>query len=256
MGKILTIGILQWSRLNWLDACLKSIPVYDSIEIIVVDDGIRNIKPVGGNTEEETLNIIKNYPNVIYRRRLDTEHFGINEQIIRLSNIAQGKYLWIIGNDDCFIEDLSVVLDQLNSDVDYIYVNYKFWKSVNPTDKITVLGTGSSCNKILKGKLIDFAFLDKNYFTPTYCSIMKTCHWLNAYKEWKDSRNKWLDLRETIPYAIYIIDNLLNKEAVHIGLLVLLSSYSVTWDKEPNANNWSKLFSELCEYLNTRFIFL
>lgn len=249
----LTISILQWSRLPWLDACLKSL--YNEvqglpIEVRILDDGIRNVSPVGGASETDTKNIVNKYGFEYYRRK-ENEPFGINDQIIRASKMSNGEYSWIIGNDDLFLKDsVKCVLDHLN-DLNYYYGNYKIWKSDNPPNNPNEINSNQYGSKHIGNypvdKISEFLKYDCNYFTPTYCSIMKTEHWLKAYNNYKDSRNKWIILEETIPYAIYITDNLMDKQGFYIGQHLLLCSYSVTWNKEPNAGNWANLFPVFCD---------
>lgn len=119
---MLSICIPTYNRAEFLKECLESILLsvkgYDeNVEIIISDnastDGTRKIV--------EEFKFV--YPNLRYHR--NTENIGGERNCYVVASLANGKYLWLIGDDDKVAEiAIPTVLNKLKDDINLIICNF------------------------------------------------------------------------------------------------------------------------------------
>lgn len=253
--KLLSICIPQWSRLEWLKACLGAICAQNDprIEIWVGDDGIRSEVPVGGASEAETRAALDGFrgDNLHYFRRTDLESTGIFYNARRLIKHATGKFVWIIGNDDLILPGgIAHVLDCLskNSDLDYFFVNYgAWWREFPPGDGETI-APDRIFNKDGKsrrlGKLLEIAAVDPNAFTPMYANLMSKKRW-EAITHRLDGITETVDPTVPCPMATYVIEHLLHRPAFLIGGPYLIVSHNASWRPTWWSRYWVRNLAKL-----------
>ena len=103
----ISIITINYNGLNDTCALIETIPNYDKLEVIVVDNASQN-------QEEETNTISQNYPYVkIIKSEKNLGFAGGNNLGIK---VAQGKYLFFINNDTIFKEfNVQALIDRLES---------------------------------------------------------------------------------------------------------------------------------------------
>lgn len=99
--KILTIAIPTYNRAKYLDICLNNIFTrnnlnYKDIEFIVSDN----------NSSDDTETIVREYIkkgfDINYIK--NQKNIGPDNNFIQCFNLANGKYFWLIGDDDIVVD--------------------------------------------------------------------------------------------------------------------------------------------------------
>ena len=126
---ILSICIPSYNRLDCLENCLNSILISSrnasSFEFeICISDNCSDIDP------KEIINKFKASLNIKYNRNSKNLGFALNA--IKTVNLSQGKYIWIIGNDDLILpntlKDLQIIFRE-NIDTKFFFINSYYLNS-------------------------------------------------------------------------------------------------------------------------------
>ena len=161
--KKISLCIPTYNRSMYLNNLLSSIVSNKNylrdVEICISDN----------NSSDETSNVIKSYKNIIsIKYKKNKNNIGLAANIISVSQMATGEFLWLIGDDDILFKDSIKRLQKLiisNPSVDFFYVN----------------AFTMSKNKIIKNK--------SNY---SYNYISKNCNRFSKYT--KDGQLDFIDL--------------------------------------------------------------
>ena len=165
MATLYTIIIPHFDLPDLLEACLKSIPDRDDIQIIVVDDF---------SSQENILKLKElefQFKNVLFV--FQTENGGGGHARNTGLSLAKGKYILFADADDFFTENFISVLDtSVHDDSDIIYFNANFIyenqneenKQVNHVQKIL------KCYKKNKSK---GEFLLRYSFGEPWCKLIR-----------------------------------------------------------------------------------
>jgi len=102
-----------------LEACLKSVlsQTYQNKEILIID----------GNSQDGTVNIIKNYQSVI--RWISEPDAGIYDAMNKGISLATGDWIYFLGSDDVFYNENvlnSVFVNTKNHFYEVLYGDAKF----------------------------------------------------------------------------------------------------------------------------------
>lgn len=118
---ILSICIPTFNRADYLRDCLRSIfhenDSLEEIEVCVSDNA----------STDDTLAVIKdfqNYNNFSYQRNED--NLGIPLNFIKVTSMASGRYIWLLGDDDVVTKDgIRHILNRIkdHSGVDFFLFN-------------------------------------------------------------------------------------------------------------------------------------
>jgi glycosyltransferase involved in cell wall biosynthesis len=119
---LLSICIPTYNRPQYLDNCLNSILTAKKnnnikFEVCVSDNG----------SKEKINHFIKFYKkkiNIKFNRFKKNRGFAIN--MLKTISMAEGEYVWVIGNDDLLLPNTFEKLDYLlnkNSHIDFFYIN-------------------------------------------------------------------------------------------------------------------------------------
>ncbi len=123
---LLSICIPTYNRSNSLDDCLNSILISQKntenfdLEVCISDNSDNNL----------SLKVVEKYKNnlkIKYKKNEKNLGFGLNA--IQSLNLANGKYSWMIGDDDIILPnsllDLKKIFE-LNNQIDYFFINSYF----------------------------------------------------------------------------------------------------------------------------------
>ena len=119
----LSICIPTFNRVKQLDNCLNSILISKNkvknfnFEVCVSDNG----------SVEDVSKIIRKYEkNIKIKYNQNKNNVGFALNAIKAVSMGEGKFVWIIGNDDLLLpntlQDLKKIFDE-NNDVDYFFIN-------------------------------------------------------------------------------------------------------------------------------------
>ena len=113
---LISVCITSYNRVNELSRCLKSIKTkhINQIEIVVSED----CSPKKNEIKEVVLNFKKISP---YRLIFNTneENLGFDRNLRKLIDIANGKYLLFVTDDDSFMDDKLDELIKLIINIDF-----------------------------------------------------------------------------------------------------------------------------------------
>ena len=126
---LFSICIPTYNRINHLDNCLNSILISNEN----VKDFDYEICISDNCSEEDVSKIIKKYYgklNIKFHK--NEENLGFAFNAIKSISMAQGDFVWMIGNDDLILpHTLKAIKDLLliNSDVEYFFINSYYLNS-------------------------------------------------------------------------------------------------------------------------------
>lgn len=247
----LTIGVLQWSRLDWLDACLRHIAAQTcrDFEVIIGDDGFREENPAGGATMADTLEVVRQYdlPALTYRRRANDEQPSIGHNTARIVERARGEYVWLLGADDLLyphaVQVAKHAICSAGTDLS-AYVNHDIWlpdaapgkdDTLAPTDRrMAVAGPTMLSLSDLVGEVSDAV-------SALYALLCPRSVCQAAYEEQAARPFHFADARLVTPLATHIVEA--HGPAwpmVVVREPLMLSSHRVTWAADPTASQWDK----------------
>lgn len=232
MHPLLSICIPSYNRAEWLSFTTKNIvkqiePLGEEVELVISDNASED------NTQEK-IEYLKGHPQVRIHR--NETNLGANQNFLKCTELARGKFIWMIGNDDLIREGaVKRIVTELNHspDIEYIFVNYtKFSPPKSPKDlpeSLPFHPTGSEDLSEYRIKHVgDIASLDYNCFTPIYCSIIKREDMLKATQMGVE-KPFFETIETTVPQGVYVVENLLNKPGYYIGYPYVIASHDITW---------------------------
>lgn len=188
----LSICIPSFNRLECLDNCLNS--------ILIASKNVNNFKfevCVSDNfSEEDPIEIINKYKNdykIIYNRNKENLGFALNA--IKALKISNGKYAWLIGNDDLILPNTLSELKNIfekNIDTEFFfinsyYLNSKYLKNFDhPFDTTQLKNINMSrLSKVNKNQNVNFwDIIDPNvsweFLIGIFLSIFNRKMWLEG----------------------------------------------------------------------------
>ena len=147
---LLSICIPSYNRLSCLDNCLNS--------ILISSKNVKNFDfevCVSDNcSEKNQIEIVNKYSKelkIIFNR--NKKNLGVALNAIETLKLSNGKYAWLIGNDDLLLPNTLNELKKLfesNIDVDYFFVNSYYLNSSVLKDYPQPFNTLELKNKNLK----------------------------------------------------------------------------------------------------------
>ena len=147
---LLSICIPSHNRLECLDNCLNSILISSknvknfNFEVCV-SDNCSEINPI------EIINKYKKELKIIFNR--NKKNLGVALNSIETLKLSNGKYAWLIGNDDLILPNTLNELKKIfesNIDVEYFFVNSYYLNSSFLKDYSKPFNTRELRNKNLK----------------------------------------------------------------------------------------------------------
>ena len=150
---LLSIIIPTYNRCDFLKECLKSvekeiqkIPKPETIELIISDNA----------STDSTKEMLKNnFPNITYF--CNERNVGVEENVDRCFKYAQGKYTYILSDDDILLPgSLKRIMEVIENEPNYIYIN-----AINFYKKFTSIPDCKSPRLKIPGNIIT---KNKEYF--------------------------------------------------------------------------------------------
>jgi len=274
----LSVLITQWGKLDWLEACLRSIArqlPLRGIEIVIGDDGERTEHhgpPLGGASREETIQVIErtmgeHVRDVKYARWPEDVPKTTMHNLARTLPLASGEWIWVIGNNDLVfrwaLHHVLQTIPLLDDAVSYLSFNYHGYHtekgSPPPFDPESVAAT--ECWDFFRAdsyfpRLAEIALKDWHNHTAIYSGAMRRRDWMKVASIFyagvhrKDPR--WKDMTTTCPYTYWILAELLEKPVYYISLPMVLMNYDSTWKVEPGADNWHNMLRDIRKEMKWR----
>lgn len=197
---LLSICIPTYNRVQNLDECLNSIRISNNsqtnlkFEVCISDNGsFEDAKKVADK--------YKNFFKIKFNRNEKNIGFALNA--IKTVSMAEGKYIWMIGNDDLLLpktlERLKFLLSK-NPDTEYFFINSyslktKFLESFSrpidtnhlPFDKMSSISNLKESKHVKFWEIID-PKVSWEFLIGIYLSIFKRKKW-NENLEFLDKKN-------------------------------------------------------------------
>ncbi len=174
MKPLITVGIPTYNGSKYISETIDSI----LIQMEFVPEGFVEILISDNCSDDDTAKIIagycKKYPD-IFSYYKNVENVGFDKNLNLIFERAQGKYVWLLSDDDVLISDaLKTITELLKKDFDYIHLN---WSECNQKLKVN----NHKALKLLKNEtFFDFnLFLTKVKTSPIFISsnIFKKSSW-------------------------------------------------------------------------------
>ena len=123
MDKLLSICIPTFNRGDLLAIQLQRLS--DQIEKLNINENLIEILISDNNSSDNTSNKIQHFTKKKYIRYFfNKENIGPDANFLQLFQIAQGDYIWLLGDDDLFSSDIiDYLISKLSSkEIDYLYL--------------------------------------------------------------------------------------------------------------------------------------
>lgn len=233
---LLSICIPTYNRATWLRASLTALmpQIIQSgslVELIVSDNA----------SDDETAEVVREavaLGPVRYHRNETNVGFMRNMRVLA-TNLAQGDYVWILGDDDLVcneaVKRITTVLQQ-HPNIDYIYANYAIWFPAEAPSPSTFifdlvklsLPRHSDMQDRQLASLDALIAEDANCFTPIYCSIWRRPLAGEAFNACVTDE-PFTSVESVFPHAKFIADHLIHKSGYYLGQPCVVSSQVTTW---------------------------
>ena len=119
---LLSICIPNFNRSNCLSNCLNSIYISKknsnlSFEVCISDNG----------SEDNVEKVIENYNESLdIKFKKNYKNSGLGKNILNVVSMAQGDYVWLLGNDDLILPNTLKKIEKLineNKSIDFFFIN-------------------------------------------------------------------------------------------------------------------------------------
>lgn len=148
---------------------------------------------------------------------------------------ANGKYVWIIGDDDLVKPnaiELVIAIIKKHKDIPLIYVNYSYiekicTKSENPKNITKEVYVSSSQADGLY-KIKHLCTNNENFFTGIYTCIFQNKHAKKAFISYKETP-PFSDLKTSAPSSDYVLNNLMKSYGYWVSMPQIAIDLDVSW---------------------------
>jgi len=240
----------------------------DKVEIVVSDNASEDdIKSV-------VENVSKKFPKVSIQYSRNSENLGLAGNFLKVAEVAQGEYCWIVGSDDFVLASgLEAILRIIkeNPDIDFMSVEFAgvdLLKKPSSTSFIDYVGSLSLHPKMwikrrIKVKsgekvwdeLVDPAY--KNVLLGSMmCGIFRTQLWNSIDKSIIKPSTKFTSIENTYPHCYIYSKCMTGRKAWYFDEPCILSGSGLRdWAGEDGRSFWltstpvivMKVFPELVE---------
>ncbi len=245
---LISICIPTYNRPDLLKDCLQSFVEHLSsenmrqIEFVITDNSDNN------QTELILLSFKSQLINVNYYK--NSENIGGSANIFQALDLATGKYLWLMGDDDMVTSKINTLFNKLtNVDYSAVILNFAQGDTVNPNIRLMNNCLGIDDDKIFYGKNDLFAGDDfRNFFAINFMSALVFNR--NQYEEVRDLAKSYAKTCYPQSYLFLLI-----ALCEHFPILRLRDVY-VTWRSAYNNRRYNELqasddhiFRQYVEYI-------
>jgi len=226
---LLSICIPTFNRLNNIDDCLNSIYISNNLqknfkfEVCISDNG----------SEDDVSKIVNKYKNYFkIKLNKNKKNLGFALNAIKSVSMAEGEYIWMIGNDDLLLpetlEKLKILLSN-NLDTEYFFINSlnlktdfleKFSKPIDtnylPYEKMKPISKLKDSKHVEFWDIIDPA-VSWEFLIGIYLSIFKRNKWeenigILNYENLKDNRY-WSNIDNTLIHPMIMCKSFKNSKS-------------------------------------------
>ncbi len=231
---ILSICISTFNRAKFLNVTLRHlfglIPENISdIEIIVCDNA----------SFDNTSKIVKPFlhrDNFIYKR--NKENVGMVGNLYETAILANGEYVWLIGDDDLIgLDTINKIKNIITSNfgISLLYLNYSYTNeskySTSNVEKIINTSTPVvEPSSDYKDYIFNICAKSGNIFTGIYCIIFRRDHAIKTFSQNTEGR-PFSSMLTSIPTTYYILNNMMNEKAYWVGSPSITVNLNVSWKK-------------------------
>ena len=231
---LLSICVSTYNREKWIEytttkICeqIQSFENKHLIEFVVVDN----------KSTDNTPNILKKLQNKYkFKYFINQHNVGMLPNLSITSQKTEGKYIWILGDDD-IIKDGAInnVMQVLmnNSNINLVYLNYIASRAINTDDILTAEIVKPTTDNIIHNdgiyKINEMALFNENLFTAIYCIIFRRDHGLLAYNQNINNDIEFKNLVNCVPSTVYVIKNMMNYNAYWISDYQLTVNLNCSW---------------------------
>ena len=250
----ISICIPTYNRANNLNNCLYSIyknrKYLHNVEVCILDN-------CSTDNTRKIVNEYKNKININYKKNI--RNLGMAYNIINVTKIANGEFIWIIGDDDILMDDSISRLKRMikkNKNIDFFYVNAYSITSDDLKKKKIKKKTLKKFGNVKKNQVVNFLDLINpnlsfDFLGGIFTSVFKRSLWIdNIDKISKKQlvRQKFSTLETTFPHVIIFSYSFINSKA-------FINSNPIIYCLN-DVRNWLELFPLIKNFRLLEVLFL
>jgi glycosyltransferase involved in cell wall biosynthesis len=213
----ISICIPTYNRSVNLNNCLYSIyknrKYLDNVEVCILDN-------CSTDNTRKVVNGFKNKININYKKNI--RNLGMAYNIINVTKIAKGEFIWIIGDDDVLMDDSIFRLKKMikrKKNIDFFYVNAFSVKS-GKLKKIKNRRLNKFGN-VKKDEVVNFLDLINpnlsfDFLGGIFLSVFRRSLWINNVNKIPKKellRQKFSSLETTFPHVVIFSYSFINSKA-------------------------------------------
>jgi FkbM family methyltransferase len=232
---LLSICISTYNRSRWLAVSLAMLmrwtePYRDIVEVLVCDN----------TSTDNTGKVARAYTGrKNFRYHCNPANVGMLGNLKVTANLARGKYVWILGDDDLVKEgavEAVIAGIRQHTDVSLVYLNYAYTR-IADVDKV------GDVDKFLRNStpivtptpdryapIKEMAVNSENFFTAIYCLVFRRDRATKAYSQ-NTAGRPFSTLLTCIPTSYYVCHNMFEEMGLWIGQPSVVVNMNVSWVK-------------------------
>ena len=206
----LTVAIPTYNRAELLKGLLENLShqISEHVEVVICD----NCSP------DHTREVCTAFPFVKYYR--NSENIGGANNVLKVVELANGDYCWIIGDDDRIRSGgIEAVLNATEHGTDIIYVNQSYEAgSYDNIDEIkgSVLCSRRESGLLSSGQIVGNYVNTSALFTSVSSMVFKTSVFKEGFKGYIDEP-LFTSLYSTFPHSLILSKSIIKKPVYYIG---------------------------------------
>jgi glycosyltransferase involved in cell wall biosynthesis len=229
--KLLTVCVSTFNRadklaknlLNWFDLNNHK---NTEVELIVCDNCSTD------NTNTICSDFLSRNKFTYIRNKINV---GILGNLEICAERANGKFVWIIGDDDLVKPnaiELVIEIIKKHSDIPLIYVNYSYIEELckttdNPKRNAKEVYVSSGQRDGLYA-ITNLCTNNENFFTGIYTCIFENKHAKKAFV-CQNNALPFLDLKTSAPSSFYVLNNLMDSYGYWVSMPQITIDLDVSW---------------------------
>ena len=232
---ILSVCISTYNRAEWLASSLRNWTAqhptpHQDVELFICDNA----------SSDHTSEIVQPYldrSDFVYHK--NTVNVGMLGNLRETAHLAQGNYIWIIGDDDLLLPGaIDRVLNVINNnqDIALVYLNYAYTReddarNIKDMEKFFKEATPiAPAEEDRIGPIRDICARNENFFTAIYTLVFRRDHALLAYSQ-DTSGRPFSSMLTCIPTTHYVLNHMMDESGVWVGEPQLVVNMNVSWMK-------------------------
>lgn len=250
----ISICIPTFNRSEYLKNCLFSIyknrKYLDNVEVCILDN-------CSTDNTKKVVNEFRNKINIHYKKNI--RNHGMAYNIINVTKLAKGEFIWIVGDDDILRKDSVYRLKKMiesKRNIDFFYVNAFSAKSEDLKNKDIKKKKLNKFGNINEDKVVDFLDLINpnlsfDFLGGIFLSVFKRSLWMsnvNKISKKKLLGQKFSSLETTFPHVVIFSHSFINSKAFICSNPLIYCSN--------DARNWLELYPLIKNFRLIEILFL